>query len=96
MGAAVVAGGLGQMISRRFAADESSAAVTIPEAADVAAPAPAGADFGIEGLSPFFTPNDVFYRVDTALLVPAVAAEDWSAPRARHGGSRDHARLRCS
>ena len=29
------------------------------------------------GLSPFITPNDDFYRVDTALLVPAVKAEDW-------------------
>ena len=47
-GAAVVAGGLGQMFSRRFAADESRAAVTIPGAADIADVAPAGADFGIE------------------------------------------------
>ena len=29
------------------------------------------------GLGPFITPNDRFYRVDTALLVPAVMAEDW-------------------
>jgi DMSO/TMAO reductase YedYZ molybdopterin-dependent catalytic subunit len=78
VGAAVAAGGLGQMLSRRFAADESRAAVAIPEAGDAAAAAPAGADFGIDGLSPFFTPNEEFYRVDTALIVPAVAAEDWS------------------
>ena len=75
---ALAAGGLGQMLSRRFVADESRAGVSIPGAADVAAEAPAGADFGIDGLSPFFTPNEEFYRVDTALLVPAVAAEDWS------------------
>ena len=29
------------------------------------------------GVSPFFTPNDNFYRVDTALTVPQVRAEDW-------------------
>ncbi len=29
------------------------------------------------GLSTFITPNDTFYRVDTALLVPSVKAEDW-------------------
>ena len=29
------------------------------------------------GLSTFITPNDTFYRVDTALLVPTVKAEDW-------------------
>ena len=60
------------MLSRRFVADESRAAVSIPGAADVAAEAPAGADLGIDGLSPFFTPNEDFYRVDTALIVPAV------------------------
>jgi hypothetical protein len=31
----------------------------------------------VPGLGPFFTPNERFYRVDTALLVPAVMAEDW-------------------
>ena len=30
------------------------------------------------GLGPFLTPNDRFYRVDTALFAPAVTAEDWS------------------
>ncbi len=78
VGAALAAGGVGQLLSRRFAADESRAAVTIPQAADVAAPAPAGAELGVEGLTPFYTPNDDFYRVDTALIVPAVATEDWS------------------
>jgi DMSO/TMAO reductase YedYZ molybdopterin-dependent catalytic subunit len=29
-------------------------------------------------VGPFFTPNGTFYRVDTALLVPAVMAEDWT------------------
>ena len=29
------------------------------------------------GLSTFITPNDAFYRVDTALFVPSVKAEDW-------------------
>ena len=38
---------------------------------------PAGADLDVPGLSAFITPNDTFYRVDTALLVPAVKAEDW-------------------
>ena len=29
------------------------------------------------GVSPLFTPNDNFYRVDTALTVPQVRAEEW-------------------
>jgi DMSO/TMAO reductase YedYZ molybdopterin-dependent catalytic subunit len=35
-------------------------------------------DFSVDGLSPYYTPNGEFYRVDTALIVPSVPAEDWS------------------
>ena len=28
--------------------------------------------------APFFTPNEDFYRVDTALVVPEIRTEDWS------------------
>lgn len=42
-------------------------------------PAPAGASFdGIDGLAPLFTPNDRFYRIDTALSAPTVSPNDWS------------------
>jgi DMSO/TMAO reductase YedYZ molybdopterin-dependent catalytic subunit len=44
----------------------------------VAASAPAGAALHVTDLSPFITPNSEFYRVDTALIVPAVPAEDWT------------------
>ena len=48
---------------------------------------PAGADLRIPGVGPFITPNDVFYRVDTSLLVPSVTAEGWSLRI--HGMVRD-------
>jgi len=78
VGAAVAigAGGVGGFFSRRFRADDSRASVRIPPPASPATDAPAGLD-AIDGISSFFTPNDRFYRVDTALLVPAVTAEDW-------------------
>lgn len=38
---------------------------------------PAGADLRIPGLSPLFTPNADFYRVDTALTVPTVDPSTW-------------------
>ncbi|RRQ29895.1 oxidoreductase [Rhodococcus sp. Eu-32] len=41
-------------------------------------PIPAGADLRIDGLTSYITPNDEFYRIDTALVVPQVASEDWS------------------
>ena len=39
---------------------------------------PAGAELDVEGLTPVITPNAQFYRIDTALAVPAVDPETWS------------------
>ena len=38
----------------------------------------AGPDFRIPGLTPFFTSNAGFYRVDTDLVLPQVAPETWT------------------
>ncbi len=73
---AAVAGGAGNLFARRFRADASRAEVRIPAPVSPAT-AVSGTDLHVAGLSPFRTPNDRFYRVDTALLVPAVLAEDW-------------------
>ena len=40
-------------------------------------PIPEGADFGIDGLAPFVTPAEDFYRIDTALVVPRVDPSTW-------------------
>jgi DMSO/TMAO reductase YedYZ molybdopterin-dependent catalytic subunit len=74
--AAAAAGGIGDFLARRFRADESRAAVGVPSPESPAAPVE-GTDLAVAGVGPFFTPNDTFYRVDTALLVPAVVAEEW-------------------
>jgi DMSO/TMAO reductase YedYZ molybdopterin-dependent catalytic subunit len=74
---ALAAGGAGNFFARRFRADASRAAVGIPTPASRAA-AIDGAELHVPGLGPFITPNDRFYRVDTALFAPAVTAEDWS------------------
>jgi DMSO/TMAO reductase YedYZ molybdopterin-dependent catalytic subunit len=76
-GLAGVSGGLGRLLIRRADASESRASVRIPAPADPEAPPPAGADLEIQDLSSFITPNDRFYRVDTALFVPAVQTEGW-------------------
>ena len=77
-GVAVVAGGLGRMLSSRSTAAASRAAARIPVPSDVAPPAPSGADLDVPGVGPFLTPNQDFYRVDTALFVPAIDAETWT------------------
>ena len=68
----------GQYLVRRSTASASRAAVRLPKAADNAPLPPAGADLGIPGVAPFTTSNASFYRVDTALFVPAVDAAGWS------------------
>ncbi len=45
---------------------------------DQMTPLPAGETLdNIAGLSPFYTPNKKFYRVDTALILPKVSPADW-------------------
>ena len=52
-------------------------ALHFPRPAVTAPPLPAGSDLHIPGLSSFITPNDSFYRVDTALLLPQVDPATW-------------------
>jgi DMSO/TMAO reductase YedYZ molybdopterin-dependent catalytic subunit len=86
-GLAVVSGFVGQYLVRRSDASASRAAVRIPTPADIAPAPPPGADLHVPGLGPFLTPNDRFYRVDTALFVPAVDAAGWQL---RVHGMVDH------
>ncbi len=55
----------------------------LPEVEIAAPSSAAGAvvgevSFPIAGLSPIIIPNDQFYRIDTALLVPSIDETDWS------------------
>jgi DMSO/TMAO reductase YedYZ molybdopterin-dependent catalytic subunit len=75
--AAAVSGAVGQYLVRRMSASASRAAVRMPHPFSSASPVPSGADLHIPELSSFITPNDRFYRVDTALIVPAVDTDGW-------------------
>jgi DMSO/TMAO reductase YedYZ molybdopterin-dependent catalytic subunit len=72
---AAVAGAVGQRVAER-ATDTS--AVTLPPPSVPASPLPAGVEASVPGVSPFRTPTASFYRVDTNLTVPRVAAASWS------------------
>lgn len=41
-------------------------------------PPPPAATVGLDGVSPWQTPNDEFYLIDTAIAVPTIEPEDWS------------------
>lgn len=76
IGALAAVGGYAlQAGSRAVTAIRDTIALPTPTAtADV----PAGAELDIDGLSTVITPNAEFYRIDTALAVPAVDPETWS------------------
>ncbi|MEU4444311.1 molybdopterin-dependent oxidoreductase [Actinosynnema sp. NPDC050801] len=80
-GATAVGAGLsalvGQFASGRVDVEASRKAVGGLKPTTPAPAIPAGADFAAEGTPTFITPNADFYRIDTALSVPRIRAEDW-------------------
>ncbi|NRG41704.1 molybdopterin-dependent oxidoreductase [Rathayibacter sp. VKM Ac-2835] len=80
-GAAAVVAGVGARVVTAAASAVTAVreAVVLPTPAATAAPIPAtGVLDDIEGISPYVTSNDDFYRIDTALSVPSVDPADWS------------------
>ena len=74
---AVVAG-----VGSRLGSAATSSIAAVRSALRLPAPAnrvevPSGADLHVKDLSPLFTPNADFYRVDTALTVPSVDPSGW-------------------
>ena len=76
---AVIAGGTGRLLQRRYDVGSERAALALPSVADQrpGAVVPPNADLDVKGLSAFVTPNDDFYRIDTALVVPQVSKDEW-------------------
>jgi len=54
------------------------AALRLPRAARPAAALAAGVQSTVAGVAAFATPNDEFYRIDTAFIVPQLDAAAWS------------------
>ncbi len=75
---AATGGGLSRALSsHRYDAAAARAAVRVPVPDTPARPLPRGYRLAVPGLSPFFTPNRDFYRIDTALVVPKLTAAEW-------------------
>ena len=72
---AAVAGGVGRVLVTRIPA----APVATLATPDVTVPPPGPEhSFDIPGISDVVTPNDLFYRIDTALVVPRIDQARWS------------------
>ncbi|WP_241827724.1 molybdopterin-dependent oxidoreductase [Actinopolymorpha singaporensis] len=84
--ASLAAAGAGSLLlRRRGAVADARASFPVPRPPTTAVPP--GADLHIRDLTPWRTPNDVFYRIDTALSVPVVDPATW---RLRIHGLVDH------
>ncbi len=75
---AATAGATGRWLNGRLSVAASRAGVALGVPARAAPPVPAGAELDLTGLTPLFTPNADFYRIDTALTIPQVPAESWT------------------
>lgn len=73
------AGVLGRVLGGASARDAVAARdrLVLPAPGSPASAVPRGARPRVAGISPFFTPNRSFYRVDTALVVPKVDVTAW-------------------
>ena len=81
-GSVVVLGGIAlasaRWITNQASATASRLAAVLPRPAEPLPPLPASVQAPVPGMTPFITPNADFYRIDTALIVPQVPAEEWA------------------
>lgn len=80
--AAVAVLGAAAGVAGRWASAAASRVPAAREMLRIPAPAvretiPAGTDLGIEGVEPWLTPAEDFYRIDTALAVPRIDVAEW-------------------
>ncbi len=79
---ALVAGFVGRSLlaegSTGPSADEPLGPITAGGSPVPAPSLPTGSEFAVQGITPLVVPNDDFYRIDTALLVPRVDVSTWT------------------
>ena len=74
----ISASALGKALSQKTTVARERIAIALPKPLKFLAKPPADPALKIAGLSPFFTPNEDFYRIDTALSIPNLSVDDWS------------------
>jgi DMSO/TMAO reductase YedYZ molybdopterin-dependent catalytic subunit len=82
IGGVVVVGGVAlasaRWLTTRASAVASRVGAVLPRPVESLAPLPASVQAPVPGMTPFITPNADFYRIDTAVIVPQVTAEEWT------------------
>jgi DMSO/TMAO reductase YedYZ molybdopterin-dependent catalytic subunit len=88
LGGSAIVGFGGRSLGQRGTVEAAREAVQLPTPSGSPASAPAGAD--VAGLS-YVTPNDTFYRIDTAIVIPRIDPASWNLTI--HGRVRQPMRL---
>lgn len=74
----VIAAGGGRLLgAARSNIAEARRSLQLPKPATAAPAIPAGVQSPVQGVTPWITHNNDFYRIDTALSVPEINVEDW-------------------
>ena len=76
-GAGIAATGGRLLSAARSNIAQARDALQLPAPLKAAATVPAGVQSPVAGVTPWVTPNGDFYRIDTALSVPEINADDW-------------------
>ena len=76
--AAAVVGAAGRSIRADAQLSVDTTAIQVPDAATSTATVPADTGIDVEGISSYITPNDSFYRIDTAISIPRIDQNTWS------------------
>jgi DMSO/TMAO reductase YedYZ molybdopterin-dependent catalytic subunit len=76
-GIAATAGLAGRLLAERTSVASARTALKIPRPSAAGPVLPPGVDLNIPGLASFITPNNDFYRVDTAIVLPQVDPSSW-------------------
>ncbi|WP_255770666.1 molybdopterin-dependent oxidoreductase [Pseudarthrobacter sulfonivorans] len=77
VGAGIAATGGRLLSAARSNVAKAREALQLPVPMRAAAAVPAGVQSPVAGVTPWLTPSGDFYRIDTALSVPEIKAEDW-------------------
>jgi len=68
----------GRLLAERSSVTTARDAIKLPKPVPATVPTlPPGVDLNIPGLASFITPNNNFYRVDTAIVLPEVDPSSW-------------------
>jgi DMSO/TMAO reductase YedYZ molybdopterin-dependent catalytic subunit len=77
VGVAAVTGLIGRGLTERSSVTKFRNALRLPVPTETVPPLPAGVSLPVPNITPFITPNSVFYRVDTAIVLPQVDPNTW-------------------